>query len=70
MPKALRKLCLLSVMTLAVVFAVLSTPRTAAANEPCLVWHFQCQEPLFDCCCGSQAFCTGTSSECDSFCNP
>lgn len=70
MPKALRKLCLLSVMAFAVVFAILSTPRTAAAGQPCLVQHFQCQDPLFDCCCGFHAFCTGTSTECDNFCNP
>jgi hypothetical protein len=69
MSKALRKLCLLSVMTLAVVFAILSSPRTAAASQPCLIKHFGCPEEGFiDCCCGTRFICAGSSAECQSFC--
>jgi hypothetical protein len=68
MPKALRKLCLLSVMTLAVVFAVLSSPRAVAASQPCRIMHFACQSPLIDCCCGFRFICAGSFSQCQSFC--
>jgi hypothetical protein len=71
MPKALRKLCLLSVMAFAVIFSVLFTPRTAsAAREACQVMHFGCDPELIDCCCGFTAFCAWSLSQCDSVCGP
>jgi hypothetical protein len=68
MPKALHKLCLLSVMTLAVVFAILSGSRTAAASQPCLIKHFGCPPEFIDCCCGTRFICAGSFSQCQSFC--
>ncbi len=69
MPKAFRKLCLLSVMASAIVFAVLSAPRSAEATQACLIKYRQCPEPFIGCCCGTRVTCVGSISACQSFCS-
>jgi len=67
MPKAFRRLCLLSLMTLAVAAAVASGPRSAAASEPCRIRFDACEDPLMDCCCGFKHICIGPEG-CADFC--
>jgi hypothetical protein len=69
MPKAFRKLCLLSVMASAMVFAFLSAPRSAEATQACLVKHHLCPEEFVDCCCGTRLACVGSIAACQSFCS-
>jgi hypothetical protein len=69
MPKAFRKLCLLSVMASAVVLAVLSAPRNAEATQACLIKYRQCPEPFIGCCCGTRVTCVGSIAACQSFCS-
>lgn len=69
MPKAFRKLCLLSILASAVVLAVLSAPRNAEATQACLVKYRQCPESLLDCCCGTRVTCAGSIAACQSFCS-
>ena len=64
MPKAFRKVCLLSVMATAVVLAVISAPRSAEATQACLIKYHQCPEPFVGCCCGTRVYCVGSLSAC------
>jgi hypothetical protein len=66
MPKALRKLCLISM--LALVLPVLPSPRGAEASQPCLINHFGCGSERIDCCCGTRFICAFSSAQCQSFC--